>query len=105
MEFLIETTYNRGMSAKDPITTTELLPDVDLVELVKTVRKFAGLSQRELADKLGCSRRNVEDWERSISAPSGQYLAKLFVLREQLMTKLAIPLKGTSSSESQQQTN
>lgn len=100
LEIALKTTYNRGMSKQT--TTIEALPEIDLVELVKTVRAFAGLSQRELAEKLACSRRNVEDWERGVAAPSGQYLAKLFFLREQLITKLAIPLKDNTQENNQQ---
>lgn len=101
MEIVQTSAYNAGMTTKNNPDTTEPLPDIDLVKLVKAVRNFAGLSQKELAEKLSCSRRNVEDWERGVSAPSGQYLAKLFLLRDRLIAKLEIPIDENSQENNQ----
>lgn len=41
------------------------------------MRKARRLSQRQLAELLGESRRNVEDWERGASLPSLEKAVKL----------------------------
>lgn len=38
-------------------------------EQLKEARKATGLTQAKLAEKLLIPRRNIEDWERDISAP------------------------------------
>ena len=40
------------------------------VEKFKLARKESGLSQRELAERLGVSRTIVSDWEQGRSSPS-----------------------------------
>jgi len=50
-------------------------------ERIKKLRDNAGLSQAELARKLGISRSSVNAWESGFSAPTAAYIiemAKLF---------------------------
>lgn len=37
--------------------------------VLKELRESRGMSQRQLAEALGESRRNIEDWERGIRLP------------------------------------
>lgn len=41
------------------------------------LRKAAGLSQQELADKIGTRQSTVASWERSANPPRGEFLPKL----------------------------
>lgn len=38
---------------------------------IKTIRKSLGLTQKELADKLGCSIRSIQNWEQGERPISG----------------------------------
>lgn len=52
-----------------------------LAEKIKTIREQLGLTQAELARKLGLTRSSINGWEMGLSVPSTQYiveLAKLF---------------------------
>ncbi len=44
---------------------------------VKKMREQCGLTQAELAKKLGISRSSVNAWEMGISVPSTQYIVEL----------------------------
>lgn len=46
-------------------------------EKIKRIREQHGLSQTELARKLGITRSSVNAWEMGISVPSTQYLVEL----------------------------
>lgn len=48
-----------------------------LAQRIKALRSMAGLSQTELADKLGVAREDVQDWETGRSAPDIEVLKKL----------------------------
>ncbi len=48
-----------------------------LQENIRTCRKQAGLSQEQLAEKLGLSRQAVAKWEAGTSAPSTENLLRL----------------------------
>lgn len=41
------------------------------------IRKQAGLSQRQVADKVGCSHTAVQQWEAKGDAPSLAYLPRV----------------------------
>lgn len=43
-------------------------------EELKALREKAGLTQKELADKLGTKRERVSDWENNKRKMSGAYL-------------------------------
>lgn len=46
-------------------------------QMIRTARRAAGLSQAELARRLGTSRRHVIRWEHGICEPGRKYAAKL----------------------------
>src|SRR5437016_6909714 len=48
--------------------------------LVLRHRGRTGLTQRELADRLGASRRTVQDWEAGINHPSAERLQALILV-------------------------
>lgn len=52
-----------------------------LADKIKTIREQLGMTQAELARKLGLTRSSINGWEMGLSVPSTQYiveLAKLF---------------------------
>lgn len=49
---------------------------------IKILRENKGLSQKDLADKLGITRSSVNAWEQGISVPSTQYILELANLFE-----------------------
>lgn len=44
---------------------------------IKKLREAGGMTQAELAKKLGISRSSVNAWEQGISSPSTQYIVEL----------------------------
>lgn len=48
-----------------------------IAERIKTLREKAGLTQTQLAKRLGVSRSAVNSWEMSLSTPSSIYLVEL----------------------------
>lgn len=44
---------------------------------IKAIRKKRKLTQKQLADKLGCSLQAVKFWETDRRQPQGDYKAKL----------------------------
>ena len=48
-----------------------------IYEKIKILREKSGMTQSELARKLGITRSGVNAWEMGISAPSTQYIMKL----------------------------
>ena len=46
-------------------------------ERIKNLREQHGLTQSELARKLGITRSSVNAWEMGVSVPSTQYLVEL----------------------------
>ncbi len=46
-------------------------------KLFKAYRKENGLTQREIAEKLGIAQSNVSDWENDVSRPEYENLIKL----------------------------
>lgn len=58
---------------------------------VRAIRKRANLTQVELAEKLGCSRRSVSAWELCKCEPDPQYYKKLLKLSDETEEKSRIP--------------
>ena len=48
-----------------------------IADRIKTLREKKGMTQTQLAKRLGISRSAVNSWERSLSTPSTIYLAEL----------------------------
>lgn len=68
---------------------------VDIANKLMTMRKEHGLSQEELADKLGVSRQSVGKWERAESSPDTDNL----ILLAQLYSVSIDTLLGTEPSD------
>lgn len=49
----------------------------DLPQVVRVLRSWAGLTQRELADRLGCSPETVRGWESARGIPSPELRRRL----------------------------
>lgn len=48
-----------------------------IAERIKALREVKGITQAELAKKLGVTRSSVNAWELGISVPSTQYIVEL----------------------------
>ena len=48
-----------------------------IADRIKTIREKNGLTQAELAKRLGITRSSVNAWEQGISVPSTQYIVEL----------------------------
>ena len=46
-------------------------------ENFKLCRKQSGLTQKQVAEKLGIQQSNISDWENDISRPSYEFLIRL----------------------------
>ncbi len=44
---------------------------------IKTLRKDHKLSQRALAEQIGCSQKSVDCWERGVSEPTAGFIVAL----------------------------
>ena len=51
-----------------------------IADKIKMLREGQGLTQSELAKRLGVTRSGVNAWEMGISVPSTQYLVELALL-------------------------
>ena len=54
----------------------------------KELRKQAGLTQKEVADKLGICQSNVSDWENDISRPEYENLIAMSKLYDASLEEL-----------------
>ena len=52
----------------------------DVGRYLADCRKSAGLTQKEVADKLGMTDRVVSDWERGVTLPAFDVMARLITL-------------------------
>ena len=50
---------------------------MDFKEKIKVLRREAGLTQRETAEKIGVTYRTYQNYEAGVSAPQSMVLAKL----------------------------
>ena len=53
-----------------------------IADKIKLLREKQGLTQADLAKKLGITRSSVNAWEMGISVPSTQYIVDLAILFE-----------------------
>ena len=67
-------------------------------EIISTLRKEKGMTQKELADMLNITDKAVSKWEREIACPDTQTIPKLAeilgVSVEELMNAKTIPTTG-----------
>jgi len=61
---------------------------VELAELIRKLREHSGMTQRELATKIGCDHQTVHRWEAGLHKPRGkdvERLAKIFGIESGLL--------------------
>ena len=67
-------------------------------EIISTLRKEKGMTQKELADQLNITDKAVSKWERDVACPDTQTIPKLAqileVSVEELMNAQAVPASG-----------
>ena len=67
-------------------------------DIISTIRKEKGMTQKELADKLNVTDKAVSKWERGIACPDTMTIPKLAeilgVSVEELMTAKSVPVTG-----------
>ena len=51
-----------------------------IADKIKLLRELSGLTQAELARKLGVTRSGVNAWEMGITTPSTQYIVEISLL-------------------------
>ncbi|MDO5327162.1 MAG: helix-turn-helix transcriptional regulator [Clostridia bacterium] len=51
-----------------------------VADRIKTLRESKGITQSDLAKKLGITRSSVNAWEMGISVPSTQYIVELAII-------------------------
>ena len=66
-----------------------------LAEKLKSIRKQAGMSQEQLAEKLGVSRQAVTKWETNAGIPDIENVMALSALFDISMDELLSNEKGT----------
>lgn len=59
----------------------------NIQEYIKNFRERNKMTQKELADKLGCTYQMVQKWERGSVVPSGKYLLKIMELDKSMLQK------------------
>ena len=67
-----------------------------IADKIKLLRERQGLTQAELAKRLGITRSGVNAWEMGISVPSTQYLVELALLFK-VSTDFLLGLSTTST--------
>ena len=77
-----------------------------IADKIKLLRERQGLTQTELAKRLGITRSGVNAWEMGISVPSTQYLVELALLFKvstdfllDLPTTASVSVEGLSDRE------
>ena len=67
-------------------------------EIISTLRREKGLTQKDIADKLGITDKAVSKWERDIAFPDTATIPKLAEILEinveELMQAKAVPING-----------
>lgn len=64
--------------------------EIRFTENLKCLRKTAGLSQKQLAEKLDVDQRTVSAWENGICEPSLQVLVRLCEIFEETFDGLLL---------------
>ena len=72
-------------------------------EIISTLRKEKGMTQKELADKLNITDKAVSKWERDLACPDTQTLPKvaelLGVSIEELLRAKPVPIQGHKGAD------
>ena len=63
---------------------------MELGKKFKELRKQSGLTQKQVAEKLGIKQSNVSDWENNVSRPEYENLIKLAQLYEESIDYILI---------------
>ncbi len=71
---------------------------MNIGDRIQTLRKLRGISQEELADKIGVSRQSVSKWESEQSTPD---LVKVILLSDFFETTTDYLLKGIEPAKRQ----
>lgn len=70
-----------------------------LGEMLMQLRKKHGLSQQEVADRLGVSRQTISNWECGLAAPALDKAAELAALYEVSLDELAAAVVWQSAGQ------
>ena len=72
-------------------------------EIISTLRKEKGLTQKEVADRLNITDKAVSKWERDLACPDTQTIPKLAeilgVSLEELLNAKSTPSTGHKGAE------
>lgn len=71
----------------------------DISNNIKKIRKLNGMSQSQLADKLGVTRQTVSSWERGMSFPDIKMLEKLTAAFNIRVDELLYPVSNKRRME------
>ena len=78
------------------------MTNTSIGEVISTLRKEKGMTQKELADKLNITDKAVSKWERGISFPDTATIPKLAeileVSVEELMNAKTVPMSEQKSA-------
>lgn len=74
------------------------MADRSMGEIISTLRREKGMTQKELADRLNLTDKAVSKWERDLACPDTQTLPKLAQLLgisiEELLRAKSVPTSG-----------
>ena len=74
------------------------MANTSMGEIISTLRKEKGMTQKDIADKLGLTDKAVSKWERDVAFPDTATIPKLAeilgVSVEELMQAKAVPVNG-----------
>ena len=74
------------------------MANTSMGEIISTLRKEKGMTQKDIADKLGITDKAVSKWERDVAFPDTATIPKLAEIRgvsvEELMQAKAVPVNG-----------
>jgi len=56
-------------------------------ERIRALRRHLGLTQREMADRLGTRQQTISEWEKGMYQPRGASSTLLFIIAEQAKFK------------------
>ena len=74
------------------------MANTSMGEIISTLRKEKGMTQKDIADKLGITDKAVSKWERDVAFPDTATIPKLAeilgVSVQELMQAKAVPVNG-----------